>query len=137
MNFRASFCEPSNPEIMELNVTTVADITTFFEQIPWSDFLSKMTEMPTENIHYSPSLEIENKINKNGISISVAGEPNNYEFYIFYKRPKKVKRLFGLFETLDANYLTEVHDKRHQDAIACLNALLSNNLEYLEAKIGA
>jgi hypothetical protein len=137
MNFRASFCEPSNPKIMELNVTTVTEITTFFEQIPWAEFLREMAETPAENIHYSPSLEIENKLNKNGISISVAGEPNDYEFYIFYKRPKRIKRLFGLFETLDANYLTEIHGQRHKDAVACLNALLSNDLEYLEAKIGA
>ncbi|NCT76715.1 MAG: hypothetical protein GXC78_19420 [Chitinophagaceae bacterium] len=89
-----------------------------------------------DEIFFSPSLEIENKDTKHGLSISAVGVPNNYEFYIFYKRPKKIKILFGLKEKIDNNYTSDKTGQTKKDVIDCLDALLRNDMEYLASKIG-
>src|SRR5690349_14320566 len=91
INFRASFCDPFKPDIIELGDIQKEKIIDKFEDTPWYDFLRKMTTTKQEEVFYSPSLEVENKDTKHGLTISAVGDPNKYEFYIFYKRPKKVK----------------------------------------------
>jgi hypothetical protein len=137
MDFRASFCSPFAPDITELTLSDIPAIISFFEHIPWTELLKQMAEADQAKIYYSPSFEVENKINKNSISISVVGEPDKHEFYLFYKRPKIVKRFLGLSESLVEDYITEIHSQRYQDAADSLHALLSNNLAYLAIKIGA
>ena len=135
MNFRASFCDPFKPEIIELGDIQKDQVIEKFESIPWIDLLEKMETAKEEEIFYSPSLEIENK-DKHGLEISLVGDPNNYEFYIFYKRPKTVKTLFGLKEKINENYTSDKTGQTKQDALDCLNALLRNDIEYLANKIG-
>jgi hypothetical protein len=136
MNFRASFCDPFNREVIEFGDIPEDHVIDKFENTPWVDFLEKMQSAKEREIFYSPSLEIENKETKHGLSISAVGTPTEYEFYIFYKRPKKVKVLFGLKEKLIANYLSDKTGQTKEDVIDCLTALLRNDTEYLASKIG-
>lgn len=136
MNFRASFCDPFNPNIIELGNIQKDSIIEKFESINWVDYLQKMAMVKENDIYYSPSLEIENKDTKHGLSISAVGYPDNYEFYIFYKRPKKVKIFFGLKEKINDNYLSDKTGQTKQDVLECLNALLRNDTDYLANKIG-
>ncbi|RKQ49107.1 hypothetical protein BXY85_0095 [Roseivirga pacifica] len=133
MNFRASFCDPFNPEIIELGEIEQNKIMESFEKIPWNDFLDKMKTVNNNEIHYSPSLEVENKENKTGLSVSAI---DGTEWYIFFKRPKMVKKWFGLVEKMDDNYLTDVTGQSIDDVRNCLNALINNDLDYLEKHIG-
>ena len=103
-----------------------------FDKIPWNDYLKKMKSAKDNEIYFSPSLEIENKENKNGLSVSAVDET---EWYIFYKRPRRVKMFFGFRERVDANYLTELTGQKMQDVRDCLEALLRDDLEFLEEKI--
>ena len=135
-NFRASFCDPFKPEIIELGDIQKDKIIEKFESIPWTDFLKRMESAKDSEIFYSPSLEIENKETKLGLSISAVGVPDKYEFYIFYKRPKKVKIFLGLKEKIKEDYLTDKTGQTKQDVLDCLNALLRNDSEYLSNKIG-
>ncbi len=132
MNFRASFCDPFKPKIIEIGNIEKEKIIETFEKIPWKELLNKMESSKSEEIYYSPSLEIENKDNKNGIVISAV---DGREWYIFFKRPKLVKKLFGLIEKMDENYTTEIQGQTEKDAFDCLNALINNDLEFLERKI--
>ena len=136
MNFRASFCEPLSPDIIELGDIRKEDIIEKFESIDWTGYLRQMEGMKEEEIHYSPSLEIENKDTKHGLSISVVGDPNTYEFYIFYKRPKRIKTLFGLIDRVNESYMTDKTGLSRKDALDCLNALIRNDTDYLAEKIG-
>ncbi|MCL2246338.1 MAG: hypothetical protein FWC10_04405 [Lentimicrobiaceae bacterium] len=88
MNFRASFCDPFKPDIIEIGNIEKESIMQLFEKIPWSEYLTKMKTAKENDIYYSPSLEIENKDNRNGLSISAI---DGIEWCIFYKRPKSVK----------------------------------------------
>jgi len=132
MNFRASFCDPFKPKIVEIGNIEKEKIIETFEKIPWKELLNKIESSKSEEIYYSPSLEIENKDNKNGIVISAV---DGREWYIFFKRPKLVKKLFGLIEKMDENYTTEIQGQTEKDALDCLNAIINNDLEFLERKI--
>ena len=104
MNFRASFCDPFKPDIIELGDIEKDKIMETFEKIPWNKLLEEMKLKKENEIYYSPSLEIENKNNKNGLSVSAV---DGKEWYIFYKRPKLVKSFFGLIKkitTIRLNY---------------------------------
>ena len=132
MNFRASFCDPFKPDIIEIGKIEQEKILETFRKIPWSDYLAKMETAKQGEVFYSPSLEIENKDNKNGLSVSAI---DGTEWYIFYKRPKLVKKFFGLTEKMDNDYLTEIQGQTENDVIDCLNALIRNDLQFLENKI--
>ncbi|MBA4240028.1 MAG: hypothetical protein C0448_04850 [Sphingobacteriaceae bacterium] len=84
---------------------------------------------------YSPSFEIENLDNENGLTISAVGNAGNYEFYIFYKRPKTVKKLFGLISKFEKGYLTDITGQNKSDVIKFLTALIKNDLALLEREI--
>jgi hypothetical protein len=136
MNFRASFCDPFQKEIIELGDISKDSIVNTFEKTPWIDFLRKMESGGQKKIYCSPSLEIENKETKHGLSISAVGDPDHFEFYIFYKRPKKVKSFLGLKEKIKEGYVTDKTGQTKQDVLDCLNALLRNDTEYLGNKFG-
>ncbi len=132
MEFRASFCDPFKKDIIELGDIEKEKVIEKFHSIDWNDYLKRMKSAKESEMYYSPSLEVENKNNKNGLSISAI---DGKEWYIFYKRPKMVKRFFGLSEKLNENYLTDITGQTEQDVMDCLNALLKNDLEFLEEKI--
>ena len=132
MNFRASFCDPFKPDIIELGDIEKEKIIKKNKKIPWNKLLDEMKLKKESEIYYSPSLEIENKENKNGLSVSAV---DGKEWYIFYKRPKMVKKFFGLTEKIDKNYLTDVKGQTEDDVKECLIALINNDLEFLEKKI--
>lgn len=132
MNFRASFCDPFKPDIIEIGNIEKGEIMETFDKIPWKKLLEEMKLKKENEIHYSPSLEIENKDNKNGLSVSAV---DGKEWYIFYKRPKIVKKFFGLTEKMDNDYLTDITGQTEKDVRDCLTALIDNHLEFLERKI--
>ena len=134
MNFRASFCDPFKKDIIEMGPIQKGNIVETFESIQWSEFLQKMRVENEKNIYFSPSLEIENTDNKNGLSISAVGDPDNIEWYIFFKRPREVK-LLGLFKRINKNYITDITGQTKQDALDCLNALINNDLQFIEKKV--
>ena len=132
--FRYSLCEPLNPNIIEKGSVNKGEIIKTFEEFPWNKYLTELINANENEIHYSPSLEFENKSNKNGITASAVGDPGNFEFYIFYKRPKKKKQLFGLIEKMDENYLSDLTGQTEKDVIDCLNALINEDSNFLENK---
>ena len=132
MNFRASFCDPFKLDIIEMGDIEKDKIMETFEKIPWNKLLDEMKLKKENEIYYSPSLEIENKDNKNGLSVSIV---DGKEWYIFYKRPKMVKKFFGLIKKMDNDYLTDITGQSENDVKECLTALINNDLEFLERKI--
>jgi hypothetical protein len=136
MNFRASFCDPFQKDIIGPGNIPKENIISKFENTDWSDYLYKMQNANQDEIYFSPSLEIENKDIKHVLTISAVGDPDNFEFYIFYKRPKIKKTFFGLKEKEVNDYSTDITGQTKQDVIDCLNALLNNDSDYLANKIG-
>ena len=135
MKFRAFFCDPIEANIIELGDIADEKIIAHFEKIDWNDYLQKSINAKIDDIYYHPTFEVEDKESKNRLSISAVGDPNNYEFNITYKRPKIVKLFFGLNNKINENYLTGIQGQTKNDVLECLNALLRNDIGYLENKV--
>ena len=135
MNFHATFCAPLQPDIIDLGNIEKENVVSEFQNISWNKYLEAMKGKPDNEIYYSPSFEFENTENNNSLSISAVGEPENFEFYIFYKRPKTVKSFWGFSQKEVKEYLTDVTGQTNEDALNCIKALINNDLEFLERKI--
>lgn len=132
MPFRASFCDPFKADIIEIGNIEKENVLALFDKIQWTDYLEKMETTNDDEIFYSPSLEIENTENKNGLSVSAV---DGTEWYIFFKRPKQIKKLFGLSTGMNNGYLTDIMGQTEDDVRECLTALINNDLQFLEDKI--
>ncbi|MEO0468545.1 MAG: hypothetical protein AAF206_02910 [Bacteroidota bacterium] len=135
--FRHSICEPLNPEIIEKGAIEERDIISTFQQHPWKDFLLQMERAQDSDIQYSPSLEFENQTTGMGITVSAVGRPEAYRFYIFFKRPKVQKKLFGLVKKLKEDHIDECIEQSEEEVIACLQALMMEDVDFLEQKFSA
>jgi hypothetical protein len=133
-NFKWSICEPDNPEVIENGMISKDDILTTFENYPWQAQLEKGAILG-DNAHYSPSLEFENLDSKQSVSISGIGVPDNYEFYLFYKRPKQVSSLFGLIKKQVDNYLSDITGQTLEDVKEFLIAFINADNDSLEKRM--
>ncbi|MFC5269970.1 hypothetical protein [Adhaeribacter terreus] len=138
--FRYSICDPFSPEIIEKGSIDKAGFLKVFHEFPWEEMLHQMEEAENsvsgKDIHYSPSLEVENRSNKNGLSISVVDGKDEPEFYIFYKRPEIRKYLFGFIQKMDENFVSDRTSQTKADALAAINALFDNDLALLKSRWG-
>ena len=136
MNFSSSFCDPLKKDIIDLGIISREKIIDKFLSINWTEHLEKMKTVNPHDIYYSPSISFLNLDTNHGLEISAVGEPDTYEFYVFYKRPKMVKRFFGLSSKYDENYVSSRTGQNDRDVINCLKALIQNDTDFLINKIG-
>ncbi len=134
MKFRASFCDPTELEMIELGDLSPDEIIDQFEKTDWNAYLQKLKTARMDNIYSDPSLVVENIESKNNIVVSAVGQPDLYEYRITYHQPKKVKSFFGLIERTDGNYSNSIDGQVQKDALDCLKALFGNDTAYLSAK---
>ncbi len=130
MNFKVSFTDPFEYDLIDLGKVEKDKIMETFEKIPWSDLLAKMAA-EEQDIVQSPHLEVQNPDNKNVISVSAVDET---EWYIFFKRPKLVTSFFGLSKKFVPEYESNLIDQTIEDVRACLQALINNDVKFLEEK---
>ncbi|SHG63932.1 hypothetical protein SAMN04488109_1189 [Chryseolinea serpens] len=134
--FRYSICDPLKKDPIEMGAIGKEEILDILDRFPWTDLLDKMNGANESDIHFSPSLEFENASTRHGLSISVVEEGEGYEFYIFYKRPKMVTRLFGLVKNMDDNFLSDRTGQTTEDVRDAVTALITNDMETLESRWG-
>lgn len=136
MRLKASFCDPLKHDVIDLGIVHSDELIDKFKTIDWSSYLQSMVGKKENEIFFSPSFEVQNIENANGVAIS-AIEANNKEivFYVFFKRPKKVKTLMGLREVKKPDYVTEILNQSEADVLLYLHALQRNDLAFLEEKI--
>ncbi|HEY5917461.1 MAG TPA: hypothetical protein VIU13_08680 [Chryseolinea sp.] len=103
------------------------------DKFPWTELLLKMDSAKESEIHFSPSIEFENKETRHGVTISIV-DPDN--FYIFYKRPKLVSKMFGLVNRMEEDFLSDRTEQTINDVREAVNALAANDIKTLEARWG-
>jgi hypothetical protein len=136
MQYKASFCDPFKADIVDLGYVEKEKVMELFERVPWAEYLVKMEAARENEIHWSPSLDFKDEDNHQIISVSVAGKPDNIDWLIFYIRPKKVKRLFGLLgEKMNNEHMTEVQGRTETDARNAIEALLRGDYAWLDEHI--
>lgn len=131
--FQLSICDPLQPKVVKMDFFEKDEIISFFSIYPWNDYLASMNNKPEEEVFYSPSIGFENIENEHAIEITAVGEPKDYIFYVFYKRPKMKETTYFLnhndseqeFELLD------ILDQSNDDVIKCLEAFIENDSEQL------
>jgi hypothetical protein len=133
--FRYSICDPLKNEPIEMGEVEKAKILDIVDRFPWTELLDKMNGVKESAIHFSPSVEFENKANRHGLSISIVEEKGN-EFYIFFKRPKMTTKLFGLIKIMDDNFTSDRTGQTSNDVKEALTALINDDLTTLEKRWG-
>ena len=107
-NYRWSICDPAHPQVIEKGIVQKEEVLQIFEQYPWIEELQKLGDMQEKDIHFSPSVNFENLITKEGIDISIVGDITSYEFYVFYKRVITVKPFLGLGKAVQKEKITDL-----------------------------
>jgi hypothetical protein len=134
--FRYSICDPLKSEPIEMGEIEKGKILDIVDRFPWTDLLDKMKRVKESDIHFSPSVEFENKANRHGLSISIVEDEKGNEFYIFFKRPKMVTKLFGLIKNMDDNFTSNRTGQTSTDVRDAVTALINDDLTTLERRWG-
>jgi hypothetical protein len=134
MSFKASLGDPSREHFIDLGKMEPAQIIGYFKSVDWILFLRQMENKSDNEIHCSPSFEVENIQDAHGLCVSIVGDPKDYEWYIFFKRPVINKGIFGI-GSKNGDKLTDLTGQNFNDVINSLEALIKGDYEYLEEKI--
>ena len=137
--FRYSICDPLKPEIQEMGTVTKEEFIRVMNDFDWMKMLNSLNQAESngEKIFFSPSLELENLQTKQGITVSIIGEEENHEFYIFYRRPKKIKTALGLIDSPEGLYETSDYQEQWmEDAEDAFTVLLEGDTDTLEDRWG-
>lgn len=125
MKFSVSFCDPLSPEILELGDLEEEKVVEVFESIPWKDYLVETNPMDDQDVHYAPSLEVENKKLNIGLELSAIDEN---EWHLFFRKSIDSNAP----ESIENELMNELKGQSEADATACLHAFLKIDLDYLE-----
>lgn len=126
--FRYSFCLAFSAHIVEKEETSKDDVLRELESFPWMEELRKIDEAD-DMMYQFPSFEIENAVTGHSINISIAGDPQDHDFTIFYNRPGMITAHdIGVYET-DVKTMDEVME--------IANAFVNNDLKVMNDKFNA
>ena len=137
MKLKYSELHPLKSYAVNEQFLTKEEFITRFNEYPWLEMLNLVNSAPDNQIHYSPSLNLEDDEGK-GISVSIVGEIDSHEYYISYKRPtirKGTKWLgFVSYEYLDENFASLIPQQTKQDAMDAFIYFYDRNFEALEKR---
>lgn len=107
--FTHTKCDPAIPEVVELGPVPGDDLLKTFEQFPWDEHIARMKALPQDKICFSLSLGFQLPSAARKIEISyVESRDRAHIFYLFYIRPKEVRKLFGLITRKDAEFTSDI-----------------------------
>lgn len=132
--FSYSICEPLNPMIIQKGEILHEEMANVFHSFPWSDYLAQIEQAKESEIYYSPSLEFQNQNNKQSIIASAVGDPDEYEFYLFYRFPNTKSIPNPQTGEVEAFIMYEIRAQKHQDFLNCIRALIEEDTAYLRKK---
>ena len=132
MRFRAEFTNPFKGYAIEDDDIDKVKIMYEFEGLPWSDLSKQRGSADETDVFESHTFEVENMDNGSCLTIYLA---DDMEWNISYKRPKLVEKSVENSKNIDPEYETYIIGQTKSDVCECLNALVENDLEFLENKI--
>ena len=134
--YKWSICDPLIEDVIEKGDIHKDDIIDTFTNFPWQEMLNKLEGAREEEVCYSPSLEFRDEISGRGITFSAVKEGAGYCFYVFFKRPEVVSKLFGLRKVEDPDYVSDILDQSTESSLELLSKFVSGNYEELRLKFG-
>lgn len=110
-----------------------------YENFQWFELLKLQLSANENQVHCSPSLNVEDD-KGDGVSVSIVGDLNEYEFYVCYKRPitRKKTKWFGLveYDYYDKNFCSIIPEQTKEDGLKAFMLFYERNLKELEEKWG-
>ncbi len=131
--YKWTVCDPLEKDVIEKGVIEKNKILETFVNYPWKDELNKRPSFDGEPF-FSPTLEFIDTKNCQAIAFSVVDDFNGLSFYLFYKRPQKVKKWFGLVSKYDPEYVSDLLDQDFNSAKEILEQFLNQKFQELENK---
>lgn len=133
--YDCSIADASDPDTTRKSTLKKEDLVNAFKNFDWDTFLIQAEKAMQRDKYFYPPVEFENNTSRHSLAFFPVGKPGDYEFLLFYKRPKTIKKWLGLIQKHDENYTTQL--TKTQDAIAALQylqALIESNTDFLEKK---
>lgn len=108
-----------------------------FMAFKWEELLDLMLKANPDEIHCSPSVNLEDETGKY-ISVSIVGELDDYEFYVCFKRPitQQKTKWFGLvkYEYYNKDFCSVIPQQTKQDALDAFLLFYERNFEELNER---
>jgi hypothetical protein len=129
--YKWSICDPLIEDVIEKGKINKDDIMSTFTNFPWEEMLKKLAGAKQEDICFSPSLEFRDEKNGRGITFSAVEENSGYCFYVFFKRPETVSKLFGMRKVENPDYVSDILDQTAESSLVLLNQFVSGKYDEL------
>jgi len=139
LKLKYSESHPLKTYVVNEQFLTKKEFIEKFENFQWLDLLKLQRSANENQIHCSPSLNIENE-SGDGVSVSIVGELDEYEFYVCYKRPitRKKEKWFGLvkYDFYDKDFCSVIPEQTKQDGFNAFIMFYDKRYKELEEKWG-
>ena len=137
MELKYSESHPLKSYLVNEKYITKDEFIEKFKNFDWEGLLKAQLTADDEQIHFSPSINLDDKDGK-AIGVSIVGELNDYEFYISYKRPitRRKTKWFGLvsYDFYDKDFFSVVTEQTKKDALDAFLFFYDRNFEELEKR---
>lgn len=132
MGYQWSICDPLHKQLIQKGAIEREDIALTFKHYPWVSELAKLAKNPSDEIHYSPSIDFIDISNNRAITFSAVADNSGYVFYVFYQRPEQIKKWFGLVDRLEPKHVTDLLDQSFDSSQDLLNMFLNQEFNALQ-----
>lgn len=134
MTFKYSICHPDRKDIEYLDKPISGkEVVEIAKNYPWLEKLKLSNSLNQKDVHYSPSLDFTDIENGNSFCLTADYDKNEeLNFSLWYKRPKKVKTLFGLFSEKEMMVVDDVWEVDFSKSIEYLEHFVNGNYAIIE-----
>ena len=137
MKLKYSEAHPLKSYLLNEQLLTKDEFIKKFNCFEWESLLKLQLNANEVQIHFSPSINLDNDEGI-GVSASIVGEIDDYEFYVCYKRPitRKKKKWFGLveYDFYDKDFCSVITQQTKKDAFDAFILFFEKNFEELEKR---
>lgn len=134
MNYKYSICYPNQKKIEYRNeMISANEVMNIAKNYPWKEQLLLSDSLDKNSVFYNPSLDF--TCLSNGKSFGLTADFNEnkeLEFSLWYKRPKKVKILFGLLGTKEIISVDDVWSIDFEQSVKYLECFVNAKYARIE-----
>lgn len=134
MTYKYSICHPEKEDIeYPDNLLSGREVIEIAKNHPWIEKLKFLDSLKPENIYYSPSLDFTCIESGNSFGLTANyDKKQNLEFSLWYKRPKKVKILFGLLGEREIMTVDDIWGFSLEKSLKYLEHFVNENHSLIE-----
>ena len=139
LKLKYSESHPLKSYLVNEQLLTKDEFINKFNNFQWLNLLKLQLLANKNQIHSSPSLNIEDD-KGDGVSVSIVGDLNEYEYYVCYKRPitRKKTKWFGLIEYYyyDKDFYSIIPGQTKDDGLKAVKLFYEGKFAELEERWG-